>query len=428
MNGIGKWARRLLLAFTVLMGLGLFGLQRWIGTDDFRQRIEREGGAALGVPLRLGRVDVALWPLPALALSEIELRTTGPLKIERIELRPAWLELLAGKVSVATLVVRGAVLPQQGIDDLVASLQRVHRGHAAADGAGMAMALLPRRTVIDRLTWLDSAGKAMIIAAELRLDADALPRQLDVSLLRGRLQGARVGLRRTGHLDWAVSLQVAGGRVDGQVEFLPASRAGAEFGFKGRLQTHGVELSLLTAPEPTEAARLAQPLSGRMDAQTTLSARVRQPSSLLEGLQTQSRFTVHQAVLHGIDLGRAVKTVGVSRGGQTPLDTLAGQVTSRGKAIELQNLAASSGALSASGQVSIAANRNLSGRVSVDLGGAVGVPLLVGGTVSKPEVSLTAGAKVGAAIGTVLMPGIGTGAGASVGGKIGEGLNRLFGK
>jgi len=140
-------------------------------------------------------------------------------------------------------------------------------------------------------------------------------------------------------------------------------------------------------------------------------------------------FTIREAAkLLGIDLAKAVQTVGVSRGGDTPLDALSGQLSTRGKAIELQNLAASSGSLSATGQVSVSATQQLGGRVNVDLGGAVGVPLLVGGTVDEPEVSLTAGAKIGAALGTVLMPGVGTGAGATVGGKIGEGLNKLFGK
>jgi len=50
----------------------------------------------------------------------------------------------------------------------------------------------------------------------------------------------------------------------------------------------------------------------------------------------------------------------------------------------------------------------------------VGVPLRVGGTVDEPEVALTAGAKIGAALGTLLMPGVGTGAGASMGGKLGD--------
>ncbi|MGH8831701.1 MAG: AsmA family protein, partial [Polaromonas sp.] len=137
-------------------------------------------------------------------------------------------------------------------------------------------------------------------------------------------------------------------------------------------------------------------------------------------------------------LAKAVKTVGLSRGGQTPLDTLAGQVSTQGRAAQLSNLVASSGALSATGNVAISPAKALSGRVTVAvagdskigsaIGGAVGVPLTVGGTLDNPEVTLSRSALLGAAIGTALLPGVGTGAGANLGDRMGEGLRGLFGK
>lgn len=416
-------ARKYLLwalgALLLVLAGALLAVQRWVSSDEFRLRVEQEATAVLGVPLKLERVGLTLWPLPGVALDGVELRTRQPLKVERIELRPAWLHLLIGRVAISTLVVRRAVLPQQGIDALLASLQKI-RQRDKSPQTGSSLHLLPRRTVLDELSWVDARGKAIVIQAEAQLDGDALPERLELDVLRGRLQGTRLDLRRSDELAWEVLLQVAGGTVQGRVEVQPVGEAGAEFVLKGQLQTRDVELSLLTAPEPTEAVRARQPLSGRLEASTTLNARARQPSALLDLLQTQSKFTVRKGMLNGIDLVKAVQTVGVSRGGKTPLDTLSGQVTTRGKAIELQNLAASSGSLSATGQVSVSTTQQLNGRVNVDLGGAVGVPLLVSGTVEEPEVSLTAGAKIGAALGTLLMPGVGTGAGASMGGKLGE--------
>ncbi len=43
----------------------------------------------------------------------------------------------------------------------------------------------------------------------------------------------------------------------------------------------------------------------------------------------------------------------------------------------------------ATGQVSVSTTQQLGGWVNVDLSGALGVPLLVSGTVDQPEVSLT---------------------------------------
>jgi hypothetical protein len=60
--------------------------------------------------------------------------------------------------------------------------------------------------------------------------------------------------------------------------------------------------------------------------------------------------------------------------------------------------------------------------------GALGVPLVVGGTMDSPSVTLSRGALAGAAIGTVIAPGLGTGAGANVGDRIGQSLSGLFAK
>ena len=103
----------------------------------------------------------------------------------------------------------------------------------------------------------------------------------------------------------------------------------------------------------------------------------------------------------------------------------------QGRSVQLNNLVASSGQLSATGNVAMAPNRSLSGRITVDLAsraasGAIAVPLVVGGTLDSPTVMLTQGALLGAAIGTVIAPGVGTGAGASAGDRLGEKLRGLF--
>lgn len=415
----GAWAALLLL---LMVGAALLAVQRWVSTEAFRQRVQAEAEAALGVPLRLGSVGVTLLPLPGLALEAVEVRTRQPLTVERIDVRPSWLALLTGRVAVSTLRVQRAVLPQQGIDALLQSVQKL-RQRSVRQASATPWHLLPRHTVLDEVRWIDSRGQGITIRAQAVLDSDVWPGQLDLQVIEGRLQGARLQLQRQDEHSWDVAMAVAEGTVQGRLE-VQVPGEGTEFVLKAQLRTRDVELSRLTAPQPTEAARTAQPLSGRLEADTILQARARQPSALLDGLQTQSKFTVRRAVLHGVDLVKAVQTAGVSRGGQTPLDMLTGQLSTRGKAIELQNLVARSGALGATGQVNVSTTQQLSGRINADVAGAVGVPLVVGGTVDEPEVSLSTGAKIGAALGTVLMPGVGTGAGASLGGKLGELLGK----
>jgi hypothetical protein len=415
-----KWlAIATLVAAFLLIG-GAFALQQWLRTDDFRSRVEREASAAIGVPLKLGRLSIDLWPLPAVAAEQVQVQTRPPLTLERVELRPVWSGLLAGRVDIATLVVRKAVLPQAAIAAIGAGMQKKTPGAAAPAPARGPAVGLPRTAVLDDVTWVDEKGQRMTVDARVTLADDGWLDAASVQVLQGRFAGAKAKVDRQG-ATWPVRVDIGGGRIAGKMQLLAGK--GGSHQLQGQLTTENVEVAALTAPSRT--------LTGKLQAQTTLRAEFREIAQLADVLQTQTKFTVHDAVLQGIDLAKAVETVGLSRGGLTRLDTLAGNVATQGKAVHLTNLVATSGALAANGNVSMAPNRSLSGRITVDLStvkGAVGVPLAVGGTVDSPTVMLTRGALIGAAVGTVIAPGIGTGAGASTGDKVGDKLRRLFGK
>lgn len=429
-----------LAAVLLLVGVAL-ALHGWVGSDDFRQRVQQEASAALGLPVRVGGIDVALWPLPAVALSGIEVQSRPPLTLARLELRPGWAALLQGRLEVATLVLREAVLPQQAIDAILLALQKKKQsaltspglapkmasslqpaGAVAAEGETAVDRWLPRRALLQDVSWVSLKGSRTTVDAGMRLGADSLPDEASLKVTQGHLRGLNGSLRREEAGQWALRVEVGGGTVAGRLgmQRAPSAQGGQALVLQGQLETRGVEVSALTAPN--------RPLSGRLEASTTLKAGAATTAGLVDALQTQTRFTVKDAVLNGMDLVKAVQTVGLSRGGQTRLDTLAGQVQSQGRAAQLNNLVASSGALSATGNVAVSASQALSGRVSVSLGNTVGVPLVVGGTLAAPEVTLTRGALLGAALGTVVMPGVGTGAGMELGDRLGQGLNKLFGK
>lgn len=417
-----KWLVFLAVAFIGLLVAVAMALQSWLRSDDFRSRAEREASTALGVPLKLGRLSVDLWPLPAVAADDVRLQTRPALTVGRVEARPVWAGLLAGRLEISTLVVRKAVLPQSGIAALGAAMQRKEKAgrkpeRPAAPGTPM---VLPKRAVFEDITWIDEKGQRMTVDAEADLGDDGLLDQASFRVVRGRLAGAHGNIRRQADA-WPVRVEVGGGRITGKLQLQPG-KAGAQV-LTGQLNTDDVEVSALTAP--------SKPLTGKLQAQTSLRSEFREPGQVADHLSSHTRFTVRDAVVIGIDLQKAVQTVGLSRGGITRLDTLAGQVETQGKAVHLTNLVATSGSLAANGNVSIAPDKTLSGRVHVEVAGGkrgLGVPLAVGGTLDEPSVMLTRGAMVGAALGTLVAPGAGTAAGAATGDRIGESLRGLFGK
>lgn len=431
MNKALKWISGAGLAAGVLVVGSVWGLQTWLGSADFKARVEREALQSLGVGVSVGSIKVSVFPKPAVVVTDIEVATQPALSLAYLGVRPELGRLLVGEWSVGSVLVRDASLPQHGIDALLLLLSKTklpaqsEQAPKAQIAAKKSEPWLPRELLLKNVSWVNVKGLAMTVDLQADINAQGEPDQVNAQVLKGFLQGSTAQLTRQDRV-WNVALNLGGGTVQGPVEFQVPSQAGGAYVLKGQLETQGVEVAALsTAATPV--------LSGRLDASTTLSARTSQIDDLSDVLKTQSQFTVKDAVLHGIDLAKAVKTVGISRGGNTSLDVLAGQVNTQGRVIQLSNLVASSGVLSATGQVKVAANRALSGQVSVNLaasqlGGALGVPLEVGGTLDAPQVNLSRSALIGAAIGTVLMPGVGTGAGASVGDKVGEGLKKLFGR
>lgn len=442
----------------VLGGSGLAVLSHWLGSDDFRQRVQVLASGALGAPVQMERISLDFRPWPALGISALVVQPPEkaartrpePVTVGRVALQPDYAALMGGRFRLAILHVDDAVLPQGALLALsaVISPDAPAAGGEPRPDALPDVALLPREVLLRRLSWISLAGVRHTVDADLRLAADGWPQQAGVRVLEGPYRQASLQLERQAPeaassaeaavpvAAWQLSARIGGGTVSGPLRWSrqaerPADRKRATslpvWLVQGELVTRQVEVSALTAPGRT--------LTGRLQATTELSARIDGAAgtdALLRSLRTQTRFQVDGAVLHGLDLARAVTTVGLSRGGETSLDTLAGQVSTRGAAIELQNLVATSGVLAATGDVAISPARALSGRVRVDMtrgagAGTLGVPLAVGGTLDDPSVTLTRSALLGAAIGTALMPGVGTSAGANLGDRLGEGIKGLFG-
>ena len=424
MTNFLKWLASLVLLIALLALGGLYALHRWTASDDFRVRVEKEASAALGVPVSLRAVLVDVWPVPAIALDGLVVQSRPQLTLERVEARPVWSALVQRRLAIATLLIRKATLPQQGIDAVLATMQQRRQSVTPRPQSGEPAPVqwLGGRTVLDEVTWVSPRGLPTTLDADARWSPDGLPEKVSIKIVKGAWIGTQALLDRSAS-GWILDLEIGGGSVTGplQLQLPVGGRPSQEYVFGGQLETRGVEVSALTSP--------ARVLTGKLEASSMLSAKAGSLAGLIDAMQTATRFTVRGATVHGLDLAKAVSSVGLNRGGQTALDQLSGELNTQGRAAQVSKLVASSGVLTVRGAVSISATRTLGGQVDVALvGGVVGVPLALGGTLDAPTVNLSRSALVGAVLGTTVLPGAGTAAGAKLGDRIGQGLNKLFGR
>lgn len=97
----------------------------------------------------------------------------------------------------------------------------------------------------------------------------------------------------------------------------------------------------------------------------TFAMQAADPASLLTSARAEGNFLVERGVLHGIDLGQALR--GLGSGGRTPYATLDGKFAySHGKT-QLRNVKMIDGIMTMTGNADISADKMISSRFSVEL-------------------------------------------------------------
>ncbi len=258
----------------------------------------------------------------------------------------------------------------------------------------------------------------MVYEGEVGFDEGWRPRVLQVRR-PGLTPPAQLTATRQGGEDrWKLDVVVGGGTAAGEARLATSDKG--ELRATGELQPKGVEIAAAV-----QAFNRRPVISGRVSGSTALETRGSNIAELARSLHTRTRFTLAPATVLRFDLDKAIKSFGKEHAGQTQLESLTGRLdtqnTRDGMIFTYTDLKATSGALTASGNVVIF-NRKIEAKGAVDLvDGLVGAPIQVTGTLDKPDVSVPKGAVAGAAIGTVILPGIGTAIGARLGALFGSG-------
>ena len=414
MTGSRKWPRGIGITLGVLALLAGILVSLIPSDEELARRAAAELEAVLGVPVNIGGLQWHLLPSP---LVEIEDAATGqpqPLKVEKLVAYLDTAALWRRRVKVDRAVLRSAVVPQLSLR----ALGREDRDAGTGKPGWFSLDEIPLAHFEFRdVTWISRRGNHIVYDGEVDFDARWRPRT--TRLRRPDVTPATdLTLTRQGQDDrWDVRANVGGGTANGQIQL--ASGSGDAMRLTGKLEPRGIELY-----STLHAFNRRSIVAGKASGETTLSAKGDSPGELAQSLHTTTSFTMGRSTLLRFDLGKAIRSVGKDHAGETPLDSITGQLdtqnTPEGMVIDYSKIKATSGALSASGKAHVA-NQSIDAVFAVDLvKGLVGVPLKISGPLDQVKVSVPASAVAGAVAGTAVLPGIGTAIGARVGAAIGQ--------
>ncbi len=438
-----KWLKRLgIVVFVLVSLLGIVPF--FISVEDYRPQIERILSERIKEPVRLKSLRLAGLPLPHLVIEGVEIGKAD-VQVGRIAVTPDLLSLLGDIKVIRSVDISGLVINQNALDRLPLWVATDPRAKPADF------------TVLVRSVSLDDALLKLQkttfgpFDARVSIASTGQPERADITARDGKFKLAikpagkkfnievqakdwRVPVGPPIHFDELLIRGVAtlndanlpeikaklyGGVVTGQMT------AGWQKGLqlKGSYAVSDVELRELV-PLFSPQTRL----SGRLTAKPVFSANAPDAERLKNALKLETPFDIRDGVLQGIDIQKAATSL-LTRdsSGQTRFDTLSGQFAMERGTQRMTNLKVSSGSLAADGNVTIAPNKALSGRINARVSVAgmatATVPLNITGTVDSPLALPTGAAMTGAAIGTAILPGAGTAAGA----KVGDWAEGLFG-
>jgi uncharacterized protein involved in outer membrane biogenesis len=439
-----KWLKRLVLLFVVLVAV-LAIVPFFVSLDDYRPQIERMLAEKLKEPVKLKSLRLAGLPLPHVVIDGIEIGKAD-IKVGRIAVTPDLWSLLTATKVIRSIDIAGLVINQRALDripawtktdpkaqpaDFTVQVQTIQFDDAllqlpkASFGPFDARVAIAAGGAPERadITLRDGKFKATVkpVGEKFNIEVQAKgwrlpagpPILFDELLLKGvaTVNDASFG---------EVKAKLYGGTVAGSTSV--AWQKGMQL--KGQYTVNELELRDLV-PLFSPKTRV----TGRLTAKPVFSASAASADKIADVLRLDTPFNVRDGVLQGIDIQKAATNL-IKRdsSGETRFDTLSGHFALDRGTQRITNLKVVSGALAADGNVTIAPNKDLSGRINAQVKAgtvtAATVPLNVSGNLDSPLLLPTGASMAGAAVGTAILgPGVGT----SVGAKIGDWADSLFG-
>jgi hypothetical protein len=354
---------------------------------------EKAAQAWLGEPVKIGTVNLTLLPIPQLKFEKVVIGKEHPMRAALIKAAPVITSLLEDPISLKSLELENATFPREFLPALLQDKSRrgslgVQRISAKGLKLDIPELNLPALEVNAVLSSDGALQSVAILNAERRLSVKLQP------------QGERAGIEISADtfplpigVDLTLSEFLAKGTVTKGELALSEAEARA---FGGRLLgnvrlrwSNGWSMEGEFAVRQMDAGKIAAPLlaGGTLQGKGVYSMKGLLPERMILNAQLDGNFTIQKGSITNVDMTRLLQ--GSSSGGGTTLfSEMSGVVSADANRLLVRQIRMAAGLLNATGQVEMDPQKNLSGRMQIELRAEsvqARAMLTVAGTLQNPQ-------------------------------------------
>jgi uncharacterized protein involved in outer membrane biogenesis len=445
-----NWKRKLIWASAVIVVLLI--LPFLIPMSAYIKQAEAQAAKALGVPVSIGSLRIALLPSPRLNVGEVTIGKNSEFSVAHVAVVPALSSLFSDAKVISSVQVDKPVIKKAALD-IIAGLSAQPKGEPSKTTVSVRMIEINEARLIWPAMHLPEMNADIVLSAENKPKAakiESVDGKLKFDLVsEGDLNAGKNQQRITFtakawtlpagppllidalHMDIVLTgnkLEIS--KIDGALYGGKLSGNANLTWDKAYKLSGKAKLDNLSVREPASLMSKSTRVSGQLFSSGNFSAAAKEPAQLVDNLQADIKFNVNDGVLYGFDLAKApLMLLGQGKGGETKFDVFSGLLGISGKTYRFRELNIKSGLMSASGAVKINPNKSLDGVIAVEVKNSMKIaeiPLQVSGTLSNPTVFPTKAAIAGAIAGTAVLGPAGTGLGLKAGSAVDK-LKGLFG-
>ncbi len=354
---------------------------------------EKAAQAWLGEPVKIGTVNLTLLPAPQLKFEKVVIGKERPMRAAVIKATPVVTSLLEDRISLKDLALEGATFPREFLPALLQDKGGrgsfgIKRITAKALKLDIPELNLPALEVDASLSSDGALESIALYNAERKLSVKLEP------------QGGRAGIEISANdfplpvgADLALSEFLAKGTVTrGELALSEVEARGYGGRLVGNMRLrwlNGWSMEGEFAVHQMEAGKIAAPLlaGGTLDGKGVYSMKGLLPERLTLNGQLEGNFTIQKGSITNVDMTRLLQASG-SGGGTTLFSEMSGSVSADPNRLLVRQIRMAAGLLNAAGQVEMDPQKNLSGRMQVELRAQsvqARATLTLAGTLQNPQ-------------------------------------------